>query len=48
MYTCKCHNLYCGKHLHNHECTYDHFKDQQKLLCKKMPIIKSDRGLVKI
>lgn len=48
MYTCKCKGKYCGNHMHDHNCTYDHLKDHKQKLKLKLPVIKSDRGLVKI
>lgn len=48
IYTCKCNQLYCGNHIHDHICIFDHKNNQQKILREKMPIIESTKGLTKI
>ena len=48
IYTCKCSNVYCPKHLHFHKCEFDHKKYYRDLLREKLPVIKSDRGLITI
>ena len=30
MYKCKCHNVYCHIHLHEHECTFNYLENFQK------------------
>lgn len=46
--TCKCGNLYCGKHAHDHSCTFDHAAAYKEKLVKKLPLIESDKGLIRI
>ena len=29
MYKCKCHNVYCYIHLHDHECTFNYLENFQ-------------------
>lgn len=48
VYTCKCLSVYCPKHLHNHQCSFDHKKEQQNMLREKMPVIQSNKGLIAI
>ncbi len=48
IHTCKCKNLYCGNHIHTHVCDFDHKHEQQKILRKKMPIVCSNHGLIRI
>lgn len=48
MYTCKCKKVYCGNHLHSHTCNFDHVEEQQKILRERLPVVESDRGLVRI
>lgn len=48
MYTCKCKKVYCSAHMHKHVCTFDYLSHQQKILREKMPVIKSNKGLIKI
>ena len=40
---CKCSNFYCGKHLHQHECSFSHFSNHKNLLEKKNMKIESDK-----
>ena len=40
---CKCSNFYCGKHLHQHECTFSHFNNHKTLLEKKNIKVESDK-----
>lgn len=44
---CKCSNFYCGKHLHQHNCTYSYFQENKSLLEKKNIKIESDK-LIKL
>lgn len=41
VYTCKCKNLYCSKHKHNHDCSYDYYekfcKEAEKTLQSIVP-----------
>jgi len=46
--TCKCGNLYCGKHAHDHSCAFDHAAAYKEKLVKKLPLIESDKGLIRI
>lgn len=48
LYTCKCLFIFCGNHLSDHSCTFNHRKEVQKILKSKLPIFQSDKGLVKI
>ena len=48
MYTCKCKKLYCGNHIHNHDCNYDHKKDAQDKLILKLPKVIESHNLDKI
>mgnify|MGYP006136817985 CR=1 FL=1 len=48
VYTCKCKNLYCGKHLHDHNCTFNHVKEYQKILTAKLPKSIDNKNLLKI
>ena len=27
LYTCRCNNIYCGLHKHEHGCEYDYLKE---------------------
>lgn len=40
---CKCSNFYCGKHLHQHQCSFSHFINNKSLLEKKNIKIESDK-----
>jgi hypothetical protein len=40
---CKCANFYCGKHLHQHDCTFSHFANHKSLLEKKNLKVESDK-----
>ena len=40
---CKCSNFYCGKHLHQHECSFSHFLHNKMILEKKSIKIESDK-----
>lgn len=44
VYTCKCKLIFCSEHLHNHKCTYNHLNNNQNILKKKMPVVKSLKG----
>jgi hypothetical protein len=32
IYLCRCKGIYCGKHLHDHNCTFDY----KELFCEQM------------
>lgn len=40
---CKCANFYCGKHLHQHDCTFSHFLNHKSVLEKNNIKIESDK-----
>jgi hypothetical protein len=40
---CKCDNFYCGRHLHQHNCTFSHFSNHKSLLEKKNLKVESDK-----
>jgi len=40
---CKCSNFYCGKHLHQHDCTFSHFLQNKINLEKKNAKIESEK-----
>jgi hypothetical protein len=40
---CKCTNFYCGKHLHQHNCTFLHFAKNKSILEKKNLKVESDK-----
>lgn len=40
---CKCSNFYCGKHIHQHECSFSHFSNHKSLLEKKQIKVESDK-----
>lgn len=40
---CKCLNYFCGKHLHQHDCSYSHFQNHKSFLEKKSIKIESDK-----
>lgn len=46
MHKCKCTNVYCNTHLHDHNCSFDHVKAYKKLLDKKLVRIVSNRGYI--
>lgn len=48
IHTCKCGNLYCGKHIHDHSCTFNYLEEHKKEIRKNLPIIESTKGLLKI
>lgn len=39
MYTCKCLELYCGNHLYEHNCVFNHLEEEQSKLRQKLPKI---------
>lgn len=40
---CKCSNFYCGKHLHQHDCSFSHFAHHQSVLEKQNRKVESDK-----
>ena len=44
-FDCKCGYIYCSKHRHveDHNCDYDYFKEAQALLKKNNPVIAFDK-----
>lgn len=43
VYTCRCKNIYCVSHLHNHNCTFDYHAEFTTKMKKNMPIIVADK-----
>lgn len=41
--TCKCNKLFCGVHIHEHNCTFDFHGEAQKLLETQNPVVKPPR-----
>ena len=41
--TCKCQQIFCGVHIHDHSCTHDFHADTQKLLQTQNPVVKPPR-----
>ena len=44
-FTCKCDekSVFCSKHRHNHDCTYDFHKDFKEKLKTDNPVIKASK-----
>lgn len=42
IYTCRCKHLYCGIHLHNHNCNFD-YKTQFKEENRDLVVVGPDR-----
>lgn len=40
---CRCENIYCIKHIHQHNCTYDYKSLQKKKLLQENPKIISNK-----
>ena len=38
-YACKCGNIYCSSHRHNHKCTFDFQKEAREKLTKQNPLV---------
>ena len=43
MYTCRCQNVYCSSHLHDHDCTFDHKAEYRDQLRKEMPRVVANK-----
>ena len=43
IYTCKCQNLYCPKHIIDHHCTFDYKTAFQKQIICELPIILTEK-----
>lgn len=39
IYTCRCKNIYCAKHLHVHNFTFDYKSTFCKEISKNMPVV---------
>lgn len=39
IHTCRCKNIYCKKHLHNHDCSYDYNQMSKNQLTAKLPVV---------
>lgn len=39
IHTCRCDKFFCGNHIHNHNCTFNHRKYWQNQAEKNMPKI---------
>ena len=48
VHTCKCKQIYCGKHMFSHNCNYNFMKEHQIKLRKNLPIIIKNKNLQKI
>jgi hypothetical protein len=40
---CKCQDLFCSKHMLDHQCTFDHHGHHKKILEKRNPKIESEK-----
>ena len=50
MYTCKCKNMFCSKHMHKHECSVNYkelFKKNNKKVIKTCNDLKKKVNLLK-
>ncbi len=41
--TCKCEHIFCGKHMHDHSCTYDYKKEFKTIMESKTEKIVADK-----
>ena len=44
-FTCKCDKdkVFCSKHRHDHQCTFDYRKEFQERILEENPVIKHDK-----
>ena len=45
--TCKCGNVYCSKHVHDHSCTFDYKSKQREKLTSELTRVTSQK-IIKI
>uniref|UniRef100_A0A6C0H3C5 AN1-type domain-containing protein n=1 Tax=viral metagenome TaxID=1070528 RepID=A0A6C0H3C5_9ZZZZ len=43
VHTCRCKNIYCHMHMHNHSCTFDYGLDWKKNAEKTMPKVEKEK-----
>ena len=43
VHTCRCDKFFCGKHMHNHNCTFNYHKHWQNQAEKNMPKITKEK-----
>lgn len=46
LYTCKCSKTYCGDHLSDHDCKYNHLKEYRNILKTRLPLFKDNKGFI--
>jgi hypothetical protein len=43
IHTCKCKNIYCNLHMHDHNCTFDYKENWQNNSEKCLPTFKPEK-----